>query len=729
MCAAVAMLALGTSPANANSPAGTSRRSSLAQAIVRLSLEYHYPAVKIDTDFSRRVISRYIDTLDPGHFYFTQQDTKAIHSAFDGQMARDLRIGNLKPAFAIHKFFLQREKQLFTLALHLLAHKPNLGSSGRYRVDRKNVPRPRDNAALELLWEKRIDNEILDRLLRGEPLKQVLTILRTRYRNPDPGSNGQVFRQYMNAFMAVMDPHSRYIDLQKTGGRIGHADNPHGIAGAMLVNRNGYVTIARLPVTGNTAAPGWLMNGDRILGIRMKPRGGTVPLSGWNLDRAIHIIRQSAGTGARLLVQPPGPDGLQRTKWVRVPTRTTPSRTQRAVAYIRFAREGTTQYKIGVIRIPSFYKGVKSTAAAHGSAGVASDVAFLIRLLKRKGVSAILLDMRSNPGGSLREALAMSGLFMPVDEPTVKILTRFGTNRYSTVNGNGGIVWWGPLGVLVNRGSASATEIFCGALKDYRRAVILGTRTWGKGTIQTFIPLAGHTRAHDPGELKLTTAEFFMPDGESPQIRGILPDIALPSASDAFIGGESAYSDALPASSTSPLHYKPLDGNDNALLPQVENYFQKKLAKGKALKLYEREISLLRQSDNASVSLDLRSRRHLLEASDARWIKLRADWSSVLGAPPPGNSGQSRRETFRIPDVPLHLAIRIMGKAVDLDPSIGLETSTPAQSAKRYRCWYQSWSNPLICTRNSQQIFQAPETLSAGKAGTAAPPLRPHGGL
>lgn len=729
--AALAMFVVCGIPANAASHASVDaqRQSSLARTIVRLSLEYHYPAVKIDADFSRRVISRYLEILDPGHFYFTQQDAKAIHSAFDSRLAKDLKTGNLTPAHAIHKFFEQRKKQLFSFALQLLAQKPDLDSNTRYRIDRKDVPPPKDNAALEQLWENRIENEILDRLLRGEHLEDALSVLRTRYRNPDPGNDEDAFGQYINAFMTALDPHSRYINAEETDGRVGIMDNPQGIAGTRLVNRNGYVTVVRLPVPDNTPAPARLINGERLLAIRKKPQAKTIPLSGWNLGKAISIIRESVGTRARLLVQLQGPAGLQRTKWVRLPARSTQFRARRAEAYIDLAREGTSQYKIGVIRIPSFYRGVESATGDHGSRGAASDVVYLIQLLKRKGVSALLLDMRGNPGGSVRQALAMTGLFIPVDKPVVKILTRFGTNRHSPMNGNDGIAWRGPLGILVNRGSASATEIFCGALKDYHRAIILGTRTWGKGTIQTFIPLAKHTDANSPGKLKLTTGEFFRPDGVSPQIRGILPDIILPSASDAFIGGESAYPDALPAVTTAPLRYKPLDSSDHAQLPKLENYFRNELEKGKALKLYRREVNLLEKSDNPRVSLDLRDRRHSIATHDARWTKLEKDWRSMLGDSLSEGSGQSRRETFPIPDVPLDLAIRIMGKFADLSPSVGLKMNFHIEELKTYRCWYPSWEQLSLCIHDSQQIFYAPGTHSSSKPGMAAPPLSQDGGL
>jgi len=251
--------------------AGAWRQSSLARVIVRLSLAYHYPAVKIDTDFSRRVISRYLDILDPGHFYFTRQDTKAIHSAFDDQLGKDLRTGNLTPAFAIDKFFLHRKMQLFLLALRLLAQKPDLDSSAHYRIDRGEVPRPQHSSALELLWKKRVDDEILDRLLRGERLKEALAVLRIRYRNPNPANH--VFGQFMNAFLTAMDPHSRYLSAQEAGDRIGGTDTRNFVAGARMVNRNGYVTVVSLPSPGNTSIPGHLMNGERILGLRMKPPG------------------------------------------------------------------------------------------------------------------------------------------------------------------------------------------------------------------------------------------------------------------------------------------------------------------------------------------------------------------------------------------------------------------------------------------------------------------------
>ncbi len=735
--ACIAALALQTPGALAAHAQATNdvagRQSSLAKVIVRLSLKYHYPAVKIDEDFSRRVLTRYIDTLDPGRFYFTRRDVAAIHAAFDKQLGTDLRTGNLEAARAIHGLYMQRKKQLFALALQLLEEKPDLHSPAHYRVAREDAPRPGDNAALERLWRKRIDNEVLDRLLRGENLDSARAELKSRYGNPSVNTDAGAFDRYMNAFMGTLDPHSRYVTARQAGDPEGGTGLAQPLAGARLINRNGYVTFVRPPLPGNSLHHNDLVNGDSILGMQPKPGGKTVFFSGWSLEQAITAIRRTAGTPARLLVRTPGPPGLQHTRWVRMPGPDTRHPGQRAEAYIDFARDGAFQYKIGVIRIPGFYRGVESDSSGHGSGGVAFDVAYLIRLLKRKGVSALLLDMRGNPGGSLTEALSMTGLFMPSGDPVVDIRTRFGSSRHVSLNRHGGIAWRGPLGILVNRGSASATELFCGALKDYGRAIILGARTWGKGTIQTLIPLAEYTRFKNPGELKLTTAEFFRPDGESPQRRGILPDIALPSASSIFAAGEAAYANALPATSLPPLRYTPMTDNVAPPLKRLRTYFGKDLAKGKTVKLYEREIGLLRESGNStSVVLDLQARRHMFAESDARWLKLENDWRSTLGEPPLGDLSQAGRTAFRMPDIPLRLAIRLMGKFAGVEPSIGLDTDDlrSADAAKGYQCRYL----PLIeehrislCTPGSRQIFYAPGPHSSGKAGTVGP-RRPDGG-
>ncbi len=703
-------------------------QSVIARAVVRLSLKYHYPAVRLDRNLARRVLSRYIDTLDPGHFYFTQKDIQSFHAAFDDHLAKDLRTGNLEPAFAIQRFYQQQKKQLFSLALQLLSRKLDLNSPAHYRIERKDAPRPLDNAALEQLWQKRIDNEVLNRILRGESLGNARAVLISHYK--DPGSEGDatsVFRQYMNAFMTALDPHSRYIPTLHAGQVLDGADLDQTVAGARLINRNGYLTAVRAPHPGHAQDNGGLANGDQILAIQMKPGGKAVPLSGWNLNQAVRTIRQSAGSGARLLVQLPGPPGLRRTRWVSLPPHATQSRPPRASAYIDFAREGTSQYKIGVIQVPDFYPSSNSGTTGSHSKGVATDVTYLVRLLKSKGVSALLLDMRGNPGGSFKEALTMTGLFMPADKPVVKIETRFGINRHSSIRKTGGIIWRGPLGILVNRASASATELFCGALQDYGRAIIMGTRTWGKGTIQTSIPLARHTHIDAPGKLLLTTAEFFRPDGNSPQIRGVTPDITLASASDVFIGGESAYPNALPRDATTPLHYKPLNDGDNKLIPKLKSYFQKQLAGTEALKLYKREIGLLRTTDDVETSLDLRKRKHQIASEDSSWEKLENDWLSVQGSMPGGNVDQPRSKAFRIPDLPLHLAIRIMGEFVNLSPSIGLKINFHIEGDNTYRCGYLRWGQALACTHESQQIFYSPDTHSSSKARAAAPPP-PKGG-
>lgn len=723
--AVLAMQTFGTITAHAAShpPARAARRqSSLARIIVRLSLKYHYPAVRLDAELSHRVLSRYIDILDPGHFYFTRKDVESIHATFDSHLAKDLRIGNLEPAYAIRRIYLQRKRRLFSLAVKLLDEKPDLNSTKHYRVNRTDAPLPQDNLSQVQLWKERIENEVLNRLLQGGSLDSAIASLKAYYRDPGAGTNDNAFDQYINAFMSALDPHSRYITAQKSGNRVDGTSMAQVIAGGRLVNRNGYVTLVRPPISDNVQDNGGLINGDRILGIQMKPGGRTIPLSGWNLDSAIDTISQSAGTLARLLVQPPGPPGLQHTKWVRVSAHAAQYRTPRVAAYIDFARDGIFQYKIGVIRIPSFYDGIES------------DVAYLLRLLESKGVSAILLDMRNNPGGSLRGALALAGLFMPDNEPIVDIQTRFGNSLHPPLNGNGGMVWRGPLGILVNRGSASATEMFCGAMKDYGRAIIIGARTWGKGTIQTFIPLAEHTHVNKPGELKLTTAEFSGPNGKSPQLRGILPDMILPSATNIFTEGEIAYSDALPKPTDSPIRTKPLPDDLVAPLPLLKAYFRKHLLKNKRLQLYEREIALLRKTDsNSYVSLDLAKRRHSVTESDAQWLKLYNEWRAAAGNPPLDNNEQAHEGELRIPDIPLRLGIRVMGEFAGSEPSIGFETHMLDMPAQASQCGYHLYMSVTLsrlflnpCSHNTRQVLYTPPARSSGKA--VAPMPRPRDG-
>lgn len=723
---ALALQILGTTPVHAAShPASNAATHDprLARAIVRLSLEYHYPAVKLDTGFSRRVISRYIDALDPGHFYFTQKDVKSFHAAFDSHLAKDLRTGNLDPAFEIQKFFLERKKQLYSLARQLLGEKPDLGSAKRYRVEREAAPRAQDDAALEQLWQERIDNDLLDRLLRGESLKSARAALKSRFAHPGSGNATSVFVRYMDAFTHTLDPHSRYITAQEAGSPIDGTEVTQTVAGARLINRNGYVTVVRQATAGDARENDGLVNGSHVLAISPKPGGRTIYLSGWNLDKAIDIIRQSAGTQARLLVELPGPPGLQRTKWLSLPASARQPQTQRARAYIDLARIGTFQYKIGVIRIPSFYRAHGSGVSTQSPRGVGADVAYLIRLLKHKGVSALLLDMRDNTGGSLKEALSLTSLFLPADDPVADIRTRLGNSRHFPLNRHGGIAWRGPLGILVNRGSASATELFCGAMKSYGRAILLGTQTWGKGTIQTFIPLPRQGQAKNPGELKLTTAEFFMPGGNSPQARGVLPDIQLPSASNAFLSGEAAYPDALPQNAIPPYRVAPWDKSLAKAIPILQAYYDRTLAQDRDVKLYRRSISLLKKAATPYVSLNLNTRKQLLETSSAQWLKLENAWRSALGEPQLGQLKEARRKEFEFPDVPLSVTIRIMGKFANMEPSIGFETKSLDLPPRKLQCRYL----PLLqvhrlslCAPGSRQLYFAPPTQSAGKAGKPA---------
>ncbi|MGI0135036.1 MAG: S41 family peptidase, partial [Candidatus Micrarchaeaceae archaeon] len=520
----------GSTPAPDSS---SSQREEIARTVVRLAQQYHYPAETLNGNFSKRMLLEYVDTLDPQHSYFTRKDIDNLNKEFGDALPTDLEAGKLGPAFSIYALYDTRVHQRIDYALKQLSGKPDFKGKEVYRYKRSHAPFPTDRKALDLLWGKQVKNDAITIMLAAHTWDDTARILKNRYNsllsNTIHASKNKILTLYLNSYMQTLDPHSAYFSNFQAERFDSRISLRSGGIGARLNFRNGYITLEHIFPGGAAAKTRVLKPGDRIVGIGQGQTGTILNIVGWNPDTVNKMTRGRVGTKIRLLVLPTGESAEAKKITVTLVRTNIGLDGERAEARILSSQIGPFAYSIGVIRIPSFYSNLQSSG--HNIPKVANDVSYLVRQLRNRNVSAILLDLRYNNGGSLKQALALAGLFIP-QGPVVQIENHYGKIQVLDTPADSVPIWRGPLGILVNRFSASATEIFTEAMKTYNRAVIFGSRTWGKGTIQTLIPLHKYLPRLKAGEIKLTVAQYFGVNGSGIQLHGIQPDINIPTHTD-----------------------------------------------------------------------------------------------------------------------------------------------------------------------------------------------------
>jgi carboxyl-terminal processing protease len=512
--------------------------------VIAKQLQYqHYRQMVLDDKLSSKVFDAYLDALDPNHSFFMSSDIKEFES-LRHQIDNNFRRGELKPAFTIFNRYQQRHAERLVYSLNLLENKYaqlNFKRNEKLLTDRKDQPWPADKKALQNLTRKQLKNIILSFKLAGKDDKEIQELLIKRYKNQlnrlKQTDNEDAFRIYINALAESYDPHTQYFSPRISENfDIQMSLSLEGI-GAMLQSEDGYTKVKRLVPAGPAEKAGQLKAGDRIVGVAQGTDGEMVDVIGWRLDDVVQLIRGKKNTTVRLELIPQKSKDEHKTRIISIVRNTVKLEEQAAHKEILDIKLNGHQRKIGVIEIPAFYIDFK--AAQSGDPNYKSttrDVRKLIKELKQEKIDGLIVDLRNNGGGSLQEVNTLVGLFIK-SGPTVQIKTSDG--RISQLSDDShSVAYSGPLGVLVNRLSASASEIFAGAIQDYNRGIIIGNQTFGKGTVQALQQL-------DRGQLKLTHAKFYRISGDSTQNLGVIPDIIFPALYDKKEIGESSLPEAL----------------------------------------------------------------------------------------------------------------------------------------------------------------------------------------
>jgi carboxyl-terminal processing protease len=528
--------------------APTEPQKLIARRVGAILEEAHFSRTTIDDRMSAEVFDRYLDILDGQRSYFLSSDIAEFASwrlRFDDM----IRSGEIEPAYAIFARFQERNRQRMQHALTVLATEPNWTLNETFQFEREDVAWPKDAAELNELWRKRVKNDALSLLLTGKPWSESADILRKRYervlKRATQISADDVFEGLINAYALTFDPHSNYFSPRNSEEyRIQMSLNYEGI-GASLQLVDEYVTILNIIEGGAAAVNGELQENDRIIGVAQNRNGGFTDVIGWRLDDVVQLIRGEAGTIVRLQILPAGAAPGSSEKILELTRNKVTLEAQAARKEVRsIVRNGQT-LKVGVITVPGFYQDIAAQNAGDSNfRSTTRDVRRLLEELKKEQIDGLVMDLRQNGGGYLPEATALTGLFIDRG-PIVQLKDT--TGRLEILDDpEPGVVYGGPMLVLVDRASASASEIFAGAIQDYQRGLVLGQRTFGKGTVQNLVPLDRWSQRPVSGQLTVTIGKFYRVTGESTQHRGVEPDLPLPSPIDIEEMGESALDAALP---------------------------------------------------------------------------------------------------------------------------------------------------------------------------------------
>ncbi len=575
--------------------------------IVELLKRHHYNKPPLNDERSEKIYQGYLKMLDPSRSFFTAADI----AEFDPWRTRFddlLKNGDLQPGFAMYKRHLERLQSRLTFTLGLLEQGVDTFDftvDESLLVDREDAPWAKDLSELEDLWRKQVKDDVLRLKIAGKEPKAIQELLTKRYKNQQSRlqqTRGEdVFQAYINAFAMSYDPHTTYLSPDNAENfDINMSLSLEGI-GAVLQSDNEYVKVVRLVPAGPAEKSKQIAPADKIVGVAQGSKE-MVDVIGWRLDEVVKLIRGPKGSQVRLEVIPASnAPNDQTSKVVAITREAVKLEEQAAKKSILNLKHENRDYKLGVIEIPAFYLDFKAFRAGDPNyKSTTRDVKRLLTELEKEKVDGVVIDLRNNGGGSLQEATELTGLF--IDQgPTV--LVRNSDGRVDVLaDENSGVYYKGPLAVLVNRLSASASEIFAGAMQDYHRALILGGQTFGKGTVQSIQPL-------NHGELKLTLAKFYRVSGQSTQNQGVIPDIKYPDLMDTKEIGESALPEALPWDSIKPAIKPELDPI-KPFLAELQSRFEDRTAQNPDFTFARERLQLAQKlMTETTVSLNEVTRR------------------------------------------------------------------------------------------------------------------------
>lgn len=652
------------------------QQSLVTKEVVGLLENYNYKKPKLNDSISSIVFDRYIKALDPSKYYFLESDIKEFETN-RYTLDDDFRIGDLSAPFYIFNVYLKRYNERVDYSISQIKNKYDFNQNDTYVYDRGKLPWAKNTTELNDIWKKRVKYELVNLKIAGTDEAKNIETLTKRYTNLKSQAakfnNQDVFQILMDAFTEAIDPHTNYFNPRNAEAFNQEMSRSLEGIGAVLQSENEVTKIASIMPGGPAFKSKKLNAGDKIIAVAQGVDGEFEDIIGWRIDNAVSKIKGPKGTTVRLKIIPVGQELSSKPQIVTLVREKIILADQSAKKVVKTVESDGKPYKIGVIKIPAFYADFKAANAGDPNyKSTTRDVRLLIDTLKNLDkVDAIVVDLRANGGGSLNEAIELSGLF--IDKGPVVQVKDYRNSVKVYKDEDNTITWDGPLGVMIDRLSASASEIFAGAIQDYGRGIVMGTQSYGKGTVQSSIDLNSLMNSsmlqklaalfkkneegkkttinvkdkNSPtvtivdkngvpqlGQINLTMAKFYRVSGNSTQHKGVIPDINFPSIYPLDKIGEDTEPSALPFDMVNPSTYN-IVYDLNAVKTNLLKLHEKRMAKSLDYKMLKEDIAESKKRENeTSVTLNeakLKAERDALEAKSlARLNQVRAE----KGLPP-----------------------------------------------------------------------------------------------
>jgi carboxyl-terminal processing protease len=583
--------------------------SHLLQLVTALTEQAHYSKKNVTNELSPFILVNFLEELDPSKMYFTKSDFHYFQR-YRYQIDDALKQGKLEPIFDIFRIYRLRVQQRLEFCMNFILKKKDFNTDDYYDFDRNIKDWSNNEIGLKSLWQGKVQNDLLMIILAGQTQTEAVQILNKRYsrfvKTVNSYKKHDVINIFLNAYVQTLDPHSIYFDpLQAEEYEIQMSLSYQGI-GARLNMENELVNVVDVIPGSPASKDGRLKSGDKITGILDQKNKSLIDVIGWNLNEVVKLIRGPQGSEVTLQIMPLD-SNLESPYLLTLKRDEVQLEDQAASSVIEELQMNDRTYSIGIITIPSFYQDFRAKKRNEETfRSTSEDVKEIVDNLMEIGIDALLIDLRGNGGGLLTEATALTGLFID-DGPVVQL--KDSRNKIEIIDDPiSGSIYKGPLAVMVDRFSASASEIFAGAIQDYSRGIVIGQQTFGKGTVQSIYPLDRFSRFKSKngfGQLTLTIGKFYRISGSGTQNRGVVPDIELPSFINKDRFGEETKKNTLPWDRITSLKYDHDLSLDKSIALLQDKYSQRS-KNNLPLKFLKEDIDSIKiQNQNTRLSLNL----------------------------------------------------------------------------------------------------------------------------
>jgi len=595
----------------------SSSQRQVAKEVTRLLTYQHFADITLDSRLEKQALENYLQQLDPSKALLTRSEAEALLDRTP-ELEAALVKGELEFAFDVFVTVTRKHKQRLEQTLDQLQNNLDsfdFESEERFKADRREAEWPENASEIETYWQQRLTHELLSLMNSEQSAEEARDLLVRRYENRlnrlKQTNSDDIFQSFMNAFTTSVDPHTNYLTPRRSDSfNIQMKLSLEGI-GAMLQSENEYTKVVSLVPGGPADRQGDLEPTDRIIGVGQDADGEIENVIGWRLDEVVEKIRGPKGSIVRLEVL--AADNTER-RVIQIERNAVQLEDQAASKRIIETQVKGETRKVGVIEVPTFYldfEGQRSNRKDYRS--TTRDVRRLIDELKEEGIDGLVIDLRNNGGGALQEANSLVGLFIPRG-PVVQVKDSDGNVQILGDN-DGQVYYDGPLGVVINRLSASASEIFAGAIQDYGRGLVVGEQSFGKGTVQTILDLS-------EGQLKITRAKFYRISGGSTQHKGVIPDITFPPLYDPERIGESASPNALAWDQVNPV-IPPRNSAVQSLIGQLQTRHQERVTDDPNFQFLQAQSQWMQRHNGApSVSLNQQQRRQEKDKEEAEQLAM-----------------------------------------------------------------------------------------------------------